>query len=207
MMPSDEDISAAEELVCILDMFHSATEIVSGESYPTLGIVQPLLHKLLTQTLAASNDNQPLTKKIKEAIREDLLSHYQDNDIKSKLSLAMYLDPRFKALLFLDESARKDVKDSVKLELIKLVEQQKPSTEDTHSIEAPPTKKTKLTTFLDGMIGPTADPALDSEEIALHEIRKYDREDVEKLDMKEPLIWWKAREQQYKYMTSICPNW
>lgn len=124
-----------------LSIWNVPQRIVSGESYPTLGIVQPLLHK---QTLAASTGDRPLTKKIKEANREDLLSRYQDNDIKSKLSLAMYLDPRFKALSFLDESTRKDIKDAVKLELIELVEQRKTShtnDSDTPSI-APPAKKT-----------------------------------------------------------------
>ena len=42
---SDAEISAAEELVAILEVFHKATEIVSGEKYATIGIVQPLLQK------------------------------------------------------------------------------------------------------------------------------------------------------------------
>ena len=42
-MPSDDEISAAEELLAVLEVFHIATEIVSGEKYPTLGIVHPLL--------------------------------------------------------------------------------------------------------------------------------------------------------------------
>ena len=42
-MPSDEELSAAEELGDILEMFHDATEIISGENYQTLGIVHPLL--------------------------------------------------------------------------------------------------------------------------------------------------------------------
>ena len=73
-MPSDDEISAAEELSAILEMFHSATEIISGEKYPTLGIVQPLLHKLhvLSHTLTESEDDTPLTKQIKEVIRNDL---------------------------------------------------------------------------------------------------------------------------------------
>ena len=71
-MPSDDEISAAKELVEVLAVFHSATEIVSGEKYPTLGIVRPLLHKLLSHTLA-ENDKH-LTKRIKKAIMDDLTS-------------------------------------------------------------------------------------------------------------------------------------
>ena len=40
-------------------------------------------------------------------------------------------------------------------------------------------------------------------ETALHEVRRYDAEDPETLDMKETLKWWKVREQQYKYMSQF----
>ena len=97
-MPSDDEISAVEELVSVLDVFNSAIEIVSGEKYPTLGIVLPLLSKLLSHTLAEVESDKRLTKRIKTAIREDLMYQYQDKLVKMKLSIAAYLDPRFKAL-------------------------------------------------------------------------------------------------------------
>ena len=46
-IPSDDELSAAEELVAVLEVFNNATEIISGEKYPTLGMVLPLFHKLL----------------------------------------------------------------------------------------------------------------------------------------------------------------
>ena len=42
----DAEISVAEELIVVLKSFHDATEIISGEKYPTIGIVKPLLKKL-----------------------------------------------------------------------------------------------------------------------------------------------------------------
>lgn len=68
-MPSDEEISAAEVLLGTLIMFHSATEIVSGEKYSTLGIVKPLLQELLYHTLAITPSDKGLAKQIK---KEDL---------------------------------------------------------------------------------------------------------------------------------------
>lgn len=60
LMPTDNEISTAEELVAVLEAFNDATEIVSGEKYPTLGIVKPLFHKLLSSTLAAKDtENAP----------------------------------------------------------------------------------------------------------------------------------------------------
>ena len=133
------------------------------------------------------------------------------DDIKLKLYVVMYLDPRFKAISFLDDSTKDEVRDSMKLELTTLIEQQKFSTDVdplTPPIqsqnEMPPPKKTKLTSFFDGMIGPTnISVLLSPNEIALNELRKYDAEDPERLDTKEPLKWWKVREQQYKYMSQF----
>ena len=36
-MPTDAEISAAEELIVVLKDFHDATEIISGEKYATIG--------------------------------------------------------------------------------------------------------------------------------------------------------------------------
>ena len=110
-MPSDEEISAAEELVAILEMFHTPTEIISGEKYPTLGIVYPLLQKLLSHILAEPVDDKPLTRQIKKAIRNDLSSRYQDDDIKAKLHVAMNLDPRFKTMSFLDNTTKDEIRE------------------------------------------------------------------------------------------------
>jgi len=68
LMPTDNEISTAEELVAVLEAFNDATEIVSGEKYPTIGIVKPLLHKLLSSTLAAKDTDNALTKSIKNVL-------------------------------------------------------------------------------------------------------------------------------------------
>ena len=68
LMPTDNEISTAEELVAVLETVNDATEIVSGEKYPTIGIVKPLLHKLLSSTLAAKDTDNALTKSIKNVL-------------------------------------------------------------------------------------------------------------------------------------------
>ena len=202
-MLSDDEISAAEELVEVLEVFHSATEIVSGEKYPTLGIILPFLHKLLSHTLAEAENDKRLTKRIKKAIRDDLTSRYQDDVVKKKFSIAMYLDPRFKAVPFLNDS----VLLNVKLELIELVDadqQQQVPTEPEPSES--PVKKRKLTKFFEGIIILPSDkaPLISPHEIVANELRKYEAEDPESLDSLEPLKWWKAREQQLKYLSRLA---
>ena len=111
----------------------------------------------------------------------------------------MYLDSRFKAMSFLDDSEREDVLLSVKLELIELIDadqQQQVLTEPEPSES--PVKKRK---FFEGMIILPGDkaPLLSPHEIVTNELRKYKAEDPESLESLEPLKWWKAREQQLNY--------
>ena len=72
LMPSSEEFAVAEELTHILKTFHVATEIVSGEKYPTIGIVHPLIHKLLSVTLKEAEGDSSLVKQIKAAVSLDL---------------------------------------------------------------------------------------------------------------------------------------
>ena len=180
-MPSDTEISAAEELVAILEVFHRVTEIVSGEKYATIGIVQPLLQKLLHHTLAESSSDKPLSKRIKKAIQEDLMSRYQDDHITLLLNMALYLDPRFKGIQNLPENYKKeDIKQNLTMELSKLIEKEQASGchSEAETIPTPPTKKTKLSSFFEDVVG-IADYSnqLSSDDIARDEIRKYEAEE------------------------------
>ena len=44
LMPSATEFAVVKELVDILKPFNDATEILSGDIYPTLGIVQLVFH-------------------------------------------------------------------------------------------------------------------------------------------------------------------
>ena len=44
LVPSTDEIATMEELVKILEHFYQATEIFSGELYPTIGVVFPILN-------------------------------------------------------------------------------------------------------------------------------------------------------------------
>ena len=91
---TSQEFTVAEELLAILKPFN---EVVSGERYPTLSIVLPILHKLLHVTLKATDDDSHLVKEIKHVIRADIELRYQDEEIRTLLRIATYLDPRFKS--------------------------------------------------------------------------------------------------------------
>jgi len=63
-MSSTDEITTLEELAKILEHFYQATEIFSGELYPTIGAVFSILNHLLTVLLVTdSNDKNVLKKK------------------------------------------------------------------------------------------------------------------------------------------------
>jgi len=98
LMPSTDEVTTLEELVKILEHFYQATEIFSGELYPTIGVVFLMLNHLSTVLLVTDSNDKDVTKKIKEKIKQDLITRYQGDDIENILYVSMYLDPSFRCL-------------------------------------------------------------------------------------------------------------
>ena len=208
----DAEISVAEELIVVLKAFHDATEIISGEKYPTIGIVRPLLKKIEV-TLATKEDDSTLVKQIKGVIQKDIGQRYQDEDISTLLKVAMFLEPRFKEMLFLNGTEKQQVKEIVKFELQRFIEQ----TEELHTEDVPttsqpesepshpPAKKKKLELFFEDIMGSSSTKANESiEGVANAEIDRYIAESPEKLDSKNPLTWWKSHASGYKYLSLLA---
>ena len=105
-MPSltDTEITSAEELVKVLEPMKTATTLMCDEKIPTLSIVYPLFQKLInyfsdhTTKVSAS----PSVAEVKRVLRDDLAKRYQEPASTKILIKAAALDPRFKALPFLD---------------------------------------------------------------------------------------------------------
>ena len=85
LMPSTDEIATMEELVEILKHFYQATEILSGELYPTIGVVFPILNRFLTVLLVSDCNDKDIAKKIKEKIKQDLITRYQNDEIENVL--------------------------------------------------------------------------------------------------------------------------
>ena len=214
LMPSSNDFTVIEELVEILEPFRDATEVVSGEKYPTISIICPLLYKFLNVTLCEKDDDTSLCKEVKRAIRVDLESRYVSQEVEEKLRLSSYLDPRFKALPFLGEVDRALVRLNAKAELVAMIEpensQASTSTQSPEATEAPaehlpPPKKKKLETLLGDIFEqrlPTELPTAD--DTAEAELRRYEAEDGTSLENNKPLEWWKSRSSSYVYLSKLA---
>ena len=211
----------AEDLLAILKPFHDATEVVSGEKYPTVSILSPLLHKLINITLEEKEDDSTFAKDVTRAIRVDLQGTYLDEDVQEKIRLSSYLDPRFKALPFLSAEDKTVVMLTAKSELVTMIESDRQletgsnergesgevptcSSTDQQSL-SPPVKRKKLETLLEDVCGQTlhATPST-SDEIAEAELRRYEAEGGVGLECNNPLEWWKARSSTYLYLSKLA---
>ena len=62
LMPSTNEIATIEELVEILKHFYQATEILSRELYPTIGVVFPILNRFLTLLLISDCNDKDIAE-------------------------------------------------------------------------------------------------------------------------------------------------
>ena len=113
LMPEGSEWNIIDELVNILTLFNLATETLSGEKYPTISMIVPLLYKLLNVSLKICDNDDTCTKEIKKSISRDLCSRYQSTDIQKLLKVANYLDPRCKTLPFLSDTEKRFVIDDL----------------------------------------------------------------------------------------------
>ena len=101
---TDTERTSAEELVKVLEPMKTVAPLICDEKIPTLSIVYPLFQKFInyfsdhTTTFSAS----PSVAEVKQVIRDNLAKRYQEPASMEILIKATALDPRFKALTFLD---------------------------------------------------------------------------------------------------------
>ena len=97
-----------EDIVQLLRPFKVATEYLSGERYPTISALGPLLNEI-QKKISLSCDDTVAVREFKKALRNDLESRYINPDIRGLLRKASFVDPRFKTLYHLSASKQEEV--------------------------------------------------------------------------------------------------
>ena len=161
--------------------------------------------------LVSDCNDKDIAKKIKEKIKQDLITRYQNDEIENVLYISMYLDPRFKSLQVLSEQKKKSVQSAVTVELTSTIlkerekyqetEQtasQSESTVHSEQLEHPQPKCTKLEKYFDGAFRPRAGENGSASEVAKTELQRYELEEPLGLENKQPLLWWKERKLTFQ---------
>ena len=221
LMPFSKEFIVAQEVNEILKTFHFATEIISAEKYPTIGIVHPLIHKLFSVTLKEADGDTTLVKSIKAAVKADLKERHRGLNFQKVMKIGTYLDPHFKKLTYLGDVSRSSVRLEAKDELVAIIKEDHERLTTVESVDsmdsvasvstAPHSKKRNLACLL-GDILETSVKCHDQteDEIAEAELRCYESEPGESLDCQQPLEWWKARSINYnsdivyKYLSKLA---
>lgn len=187
-----------EDIIEILHPFKIATQHLSGEKYPTLSAVGPLLAEIRRRVAIDANDSTTV-KEFKKALRDDINSRYQHPHIKMLFNKTTFLDPRFKSLTHLSALQREEVSDVILAELIALanetVEIVDTSSNDQDSMDnasAEPKQKKPKNALLDMLgdsfiIEPTSTST--NEDVMKSELLRYKSEATIPLDQR-PLEWW-----------------
>ena len=107
-----------EDLSKVLEPFKDATTYLSASKYPTVSILGPVLHKILTTLEKSDCSTSPLIRQVKTVIASDLKARYQDDEVRMLLNKASLLDPRVKSLVHLTEEEQTSTVDDLINEIV-----------------------------------------------------------------------------------------
>lgn len=195
-----------EDLVKLLEPFKNATEIMSGQKYPTFSCLGPILADLHEKILVDPLDSKAM-KDAKEAMRTDLSGRYQDPAVVALLQKAAFLDPRFKTLVHLPSETATDVVAVIQNEMVEFLQRdvgESHKSKDSSRLEADsnegellPRKKKKIHP-LKKLLGDkfrassttVAGSLVSLEDQAQAELSRYKAESQSPLEHC-PLQWWR----------------
>jgi len=98
--PSPTEWHILEDLYCLVEPFKDFTEILSGQQYPALSCLGPILADLKEQVEQKDSDSKAI-KSVKAAVSEDLNQRYVEPSLVLLMNIALFLDPRLKSLAHL----------------------------------------------------------------------------------------------------------
>lgn len=204
---------------------NEAADTLSGDPYPSVSLVLPLLFKLTQVNLAEAAEDSSLLADLKGLARSALRNAYDREDTQQLLRMAMYLDPRLKRLPFFTKDEKLTVQQLLRKELTKVIKKQGGGTGVNsltyRGVQPPSGKKPKLAAMLEDIFAVPVSQVVDDDEnkdslghvnsplslpenIAQSELQCYENEEAVSLEEPQPLRWWKAREGQYKFLSKLA---
>ncbi|XP_051973794.1 E3 SUMO-protein ligase ZBED1-like [Xyrauchen texanus] len=215
----EEDITDAEDVVRALKPMKTATQVMSEEKCPTLSVIAPLHAQLLKEMTSLPEDSR-VVKDMKDEIKKNLSTRYVNQ--KDMLYIASAIDPRFKALPFLNEEERDKTFSRLQTEAVCGMEEdpcnQDDAADEVDGVEEevepqpPAPKQFKQSSALESLlgeayrpqqeVGPQKTKAAEAED----EIKRY-RERRPAGLQDNPLIWWRENEKEYPLLACMAKRY
>ena len=203
-----------EDVADVLQPFKIATEYLSGEKFPTISALGPLLAEVRAKIEFAPNDT-PVVREVKKVLASDMHTRYQNREVIEVLNISSLLDPRFKTLAHLSEEVQEETFHCLKEAMMKQFDES-PSTSmcsdnPAAAPDPPPPKKSKSNPlqqllgnkFQDANSLGSSSTVATIDEIVSSEISRYKAEKPAGLDEK-ILLWWKARRDAYPNLSETA---
>ena len=217
-MPSDAEFSVLETVVGVLKPLSYLTDALSGEKEVTASAVVPLLKHVKAKCTPTTGSSR-LAKEMQTTIWSDIEPRYSSHVVLDTLSIASFLDPRFKDHYLQDKEGTllsvkgKCLEVSVDLntpsENSQSTTASPSTTEDTTTrTEAPPAKRLKgLAAVLQHISNEegaaNAQPTLSPAEKIDKEIQAYLDLPVALSDTN-PLTWWRMEHASFPHLAKVA---
>ncbi|XP_077384385.1 E3 SUMO-protein ligase ZBED1-like [Festucalex cinctus] len=218
---SDQDVTVMEDMIQVLKPLKTVTSLLSSEQQPTVSMILPLKHTILTSMKHNDTDSQ-IVKDVKSAIATNMEGRYSDPKIQQFLNESTSLDPRFKSLPHLDDLSQNEIFNSLTEKIIQKHSMQSQASEQgtsqnpaddpetaSPSEGSPPAKRTALSELF-GDFFSTAHTASSTpkhlSDVIKEEIELYKMAKVISVDAN-PLKWWKDHEHQYPNLSKLSKHY
>ena len=96
LIPSWQDFDVLQSVLEAVRGFKDLTDLLSGEKRVTCSTIKPLIEVVNDKIVTPKDDDTELTLEIKQRIKNDLESRYQNPEMNFLLDKCAFLDPRFK---------------------------------------------------------------------------------------------------------------
>lgn len=117
------EIDNIKKFIEILKPLEYATKVLSGDKYATLGQVIPIVHSIKAQLNATRSNGEVFIENAKKIVLEEINRRFAQMEENSLVAISCILDPRFKAIHFVDPLASSKAITHIKREIKHLEEQ------------------------------------------------------------------------------------
>ncbi|XP_077094330.1 E3 SUMO-protein ligase ZBED1-like [Siphateles boraxobius] len=216
---SDQEVSFAESVVRIMKPLKTITTILSTETTPSVSMILPL-KTMIMKSMEQNDDDAPIVREMKNAIRENLQIRYIDPDLQDFFNKCTALDPRFKSLPHLDPAHHQNVFDAFIAEVMSRTEQietettqDRPSTsqatsfaempESETSSSPPPPKKSAMAEVFGSLFATSQMDHTDLKQKVKEEVHAYIAKESTSLES-DPLDWWRSNETIFPNLAKLA---
>ena len=215
-----------EDLSKVLEPFKDATTYLSASRYPTVSILGPVLHEILTTLEKRDSSTSSAICQVKTVIASDLKTRYQDDEVRMLLNKASLLDPRVKSLVHLTVEEQTDTVDELINEIVlefspfppdepepEVIELQSNDRDQEQTSSGTSGEPVRKKCMLEKLLGDTFSSSCSDNsvtvsfnEIVQAELCRYKSEPLLELKGK-PLEWWKYHEHSYPKLSRMAKRY